>query len=120
MNIIGRASVGHLRRHLRKTHIYVRKVQQVALKTILTVFYKVLLIYLGNASFIISATELATKKARLKQKLIRSAKSVGLFSLKLKERRQREAQKAANIAVEHVKVRLYFVLLKHLEHFAKG
>ncbi|XP_036340703.1 uncharacterized protein LOC118750076 [Rhagoletis pomonella] len=49
------------------------------------------------------AAELAAKKSRLKQKLVKSARSVGIFSLKLKERRQREAEKAANIAIEHAK-----------------
>ncbi|TMW46516.1 hypothetical protein DOY81_008406 [Sarcophaga bullata] len=42
-------------------------------------------------------------KSRLKQKLVKSARSVAIFSLKLKERRQREAEKAAAIAVEHAK-----------------
>ncbi|KAI8117035.1 Anoctamin-8 [Lucilia cuprina] len=51
------------------------------------------------------AAELAAKKSRLKQKLVKSARSVAIFSLKLKERRQREAEKAAAIAVEHAKVR---------------
>lgn len=50
------------------------------------------------------AAELAAKKSRLKQKLVKSARSVAIFSLKLKERRQREAEKAAAIAVEHAKV----------------
>lgn len=53
-----------------------------------------------------SAAELAAKKSRLKQKLVKSARSVAIFSLKLKERRQREAEKAATIAVEHAKVGL--------------
>jgi len=52
----------------------------------------------------LSAAELAAKKSRLKQKLVKSARSVAIFSLKLKERRQREAEKAATIAVEHAKV----------------
>lgn len=60
---------------------------------------------------LILASELESKKVRLKQKLIRSAKSVGMFSLKLKEKRQREAQKAANIAVEHVKVRVTLIFI---------
>ncbi|XP_034099300.1 anoctamin-8 isoform X2 [Drosophila albomicans] len=51
----------------------------------------------------IKAAELAAKKSRLKQKLVKSARSVAIFSLKLKERRQREAEKAATIAVEHAK-----------------
>ncbi|CAD6997584.1 unnamed protein product, partial [Ceratitis capitata] len=49
------------------------------------------------------AAEIAAKKSRLKQKLVKSARSVGIFSLKLKERRQREAEKAAGIAIEHAK-----------------
>ncbi|XP_058986026.1 serine-rich adhesin for platelets isoform X7 [Musca domestica] len=49
------------------------------------------------------AAELAAKKNRLKQKLVKSARSVAIFSLKLKERRQREAEKAATIAIEHAK-----------------
>ncbi|XP_069962838.1 anoctamin-8 isoform X3 [Bactrocera oleae] len=49
------------------------------------------------------AAEIAAKKSRLKQKLVKSARSVGIFSLKLKERRQREAEKAATIAIEHAK-----------------
>lgn len=52
-----------------------------------------------------TAAELAAKKSRLKQKLVKSARSVAIFSLKLKERRQREAEKAATIAVEHAKVK---------------
>ncbi|KAH8410308.1 hypothetical protein KR009_011011 [Drosophila setifemur] len=55
---------------------------------------------LSNSS---STAELAAKKSRLKQKLVKSARSVAIFSLKLKERRQREAEKAATIAVEHAK-----------------
>uniref|UniRef100_T1GI94 Exocyst complex component Sec6 n=1 Tax=Megaselia scalaris TaxID=36166 RepID=T1GI94_MEGSC len=51
-----------------------------------------------------TVSEMAAKKTRLKQKLIQSAKSVGMFSLKLKEKRQRDAEKAANIAVQHVKM----------------
>uniref|UniRef100_A0A1B0D023 Anoctamin n=1 Tax=Phlebotomus papatasi TaxID=29031 RepID=A0A1B0D023_PHLPP len=50
------------------------------------------------------AAELAAKKSRLKQSLIKRARSVAVFSLKLKERRAREAEKAALAAVEHAKV----------------
>ncbi|XP_061400488.1 uncharacterized protein LOC133336217 [Musca vetustissima] len=47
--------------------------------------------------------EAKERKNRLKQKLVKSARSVAIFSLKLKERRQREAEKAATIAIEHAK-----------------
>ncbi|XP_053958995.1 uncharacterized protein LOC128863716 isoform X1 [Anastrepha ludens] len=57
----------------------------------------------GSADDEARAAEIAAKKSRLKQKLVKSARSVGIFSLKLKERRQREAEKAANIAIEHAK-----------------
>ncbi|GAB0095568.1 Anoctamin [Sergentomyia squamirostris] len=50
------------------------------------------------------AAELAAKKSRLKQSLVKRARSVAIFSLKLKERRAREAEKAAQAAVEHAKV----------------
>lgn len=44
-----------------------------------------------------AAEELAAKKTRVKQSLMKRARSVAIFSLKLKERRAREAQeKAAN------------------------
>jgi len=66
------------------------------------VFPKTLILILLFSCF--SAAELAAKKSRLKQKLVKSARSVAIFSLKLKERRQREAEKAATIAVEHAKV----------------
>lgn len=47
-----------------------------------------------------SAEELAAKKTRVKQSLMKRARSVAIFSLKLKERRAREAQeKAAKNAV---------------------
>lgn len=52
------------------------------------------------------AAELAAKKSRLKQSLVKRARSVAIFSLKLKERRQREAEKAAQAAIEHAKVSL--------------
>lgn len=39
------------------------------------------------------AAEIAAKKSRLKQKLVKSARSVAIFSLKLKERRAREAER---------------------------
>lgn len=39
------------------------------------------------------AAELAAKKSRVKQSLIKRARSVAIFSLKLKERRAREAEK---------------------------
>lgn len=71
------------------------------------VIYTIYLIYIYLICFILVAllaAELAAKKSRLKQKLVKSARSVAIFSLKLKERRQREAEKAATIAVEHAKV----------------
>lgn len=40
-----------------------------------------------------AAAEIAAKKSRLKQKLVKSARSVAIFSLKLKERRAREAER---------------------------
>jgi anoctamin-8 len=44
-----------------------------------------------------AAEELAAKKTRVKQSLMKRARSVAIFSLKLKERRAREAaEKAAN------------------------
>lgn len=52
----------------------------------------------------VKAAELAAKKSRLKQSLVKRARSVAIFSLKLKERRQREAEKAAQAAIEHAKV----------------
>lgn len=67
-----------------------------------------------------SAAELAAKKSRLKQKLVKSARSVAIFSLKLKERRQREAEKAAAIAVEHAKVREKVILkILYINHIIK-
>lgn len=42
-----------------------------------------------------AAEELAAKKTRVKQSLIKRARSVAIFSLKLKERRAREAEKQA-------------------------
>lgn len=39
------------------------------------------------------AAEIAAKKNRLKQKLVKSARSVAIFSLKLKERRAKEAER---------------------------
>lgn len=55
------------------------------------------------------AAEIAAKKSRLKQKLVKSARSVAIFSLKLKERRAREAdriakEKAEELAQEKVKI----------------
>lgn len=40
--------------------------------------------------------DIAAKKARVKQSLMKRARSVAIFSLKLKERRAREAQEKAN------------------------
>lgn len=57
------------------------------------------------------AAELAAKKSRVKQSLIKRARSVAIFSLKLKERRAREAEKQANLAIETEKVASYFLTL---------
>lgn len=50
------------------------------------------------------AAELAAKKTRVKQSLIKRARSVAIFSLKLKERRAREAEKQAYNLAEQEKV----------------
>lgn len=50
------------------------------------------------------AAELAAKKSRVKQSLIKRARSVAIFSLKLKERRAREAEKQAYNLAEQEKV----------------
>lgn len=50
------------------------------------------------------AAELAAKKSRVKQSLIKRARSVAIFSLKLKERRAREAEKQAYEQAETHKV----------------
>ncbi|KAJ6649241.1 Anoctamin-8, partial [Pseudolycoriella hygida] len=50
------------------------------------------------------AAELAAKKSRVKQSLIKRARSVAIFSLKLKERRAREAEKASLAALEQARV----------------
>lgn len=50
------------------------------------------------------AAELAAKKTRVKQSLIKRARSVAIFSLKLKERRAREAEKQAFNLAEQEKV----------------
>lgn len=61
------------------------------------------------------AAELAAKKSRIKQSLVKRARSVAIFSLKLKERRQREAEKAAIAAIEHAKVSdMYLVWLYYM------
>lgn len=59
------------------------------------------------------AAEIAAKKSRLKQKLVKSARSVAIFSLKLKERRAREAEriakeKAEELATEMVNKKIHF------------
>lgn len=46
------------------------------------------------------AAELAAKKSRLKQSLVKRARSVAIFSLKLKEQRAKRAEKAAQEARE--------------------
>jgi hypothetical protein len=48
----------------------------------------------------LSQEEIAAKKSRLKQKLVKSARSVAIFSLKLKERRAREAERVAKEKAE--------------------
>lgn len=49
-----------------------------------------------------TAAEIAAKKSRLKQKLVKSARSVAIFSLKLKERRAREAERQAQEVADDV------------------
>jgi anoctamin-8 len=49
-----------------------------------------------------AAAEIAAKKSRLKQKLVKSARSVAIFSLKLKERRAREAERLAKEKAEEL------------------
>lgn len=60
------------------------------------------------------AAELAAKKSRVKQSLIKRARSVAIFSLKLKERRAKEAEKLSLAAIEHAKVGysmlMYFIV----------
>lgn len=46
--------------------------------------------------------ERLAKKSRLKQKLVKSARSVAIFSLKLKERRAREAERVAKEKAEEL------------------
>lgn len=58
----------------------------------------------------LTAAELAAKKSRVKQSLIKRARSVAIFSLKLKERRAREAEKQAYNLAEQEKV-------SSIEHF---
>lgn len=48
------------------------------------------------------AAEIAAKKSRLKQKLVKSARSVAIFSLKLKERRAKEAERLAKEKAEEL------------------
>ncbi|KAL1404018.1 hypothetical protein pipiens_005479 [Culex pipiens pipiens] len=45
-----------------------------------------------------AAAELAAKKSRIKQSLVKRARSVAIFSLKLKEQRAKRAEKAAQEA----------------------
>lgn len=61
--------------------------------------------------FFSPAAELAAKKSRVKQSLIKRARSVAIFSLKLKERRAREAEKQAYDLAEQEKVSLHIVCL---------
>lgn len=60
-------------------------------------------LYLISENTILAA-ELAAKKTRVKQSLIKRARSVAIFSLKLKERRAREAEKQAYNLAEQEKV----------------
>lgn len=53
-------------------------------------------LYLHLAIISATAEEIAAKKTRVKQSLMKRARSVAIFSLKLKERRAREAQEKAN------------------------
>lgn len=48
------------------------------------------------------AAEIAAKRSRLKQKLVKGARSVAIFSLKLKERRAREAERVAKEKAEEL------------------
>jgi anoctamin-8 len=57
-----------------------------------------------NDSLLFKAAEIAAKKSRLKQKLVKSARSVAIFSLKLKERRAREAERQAQEKLEDARV----------------
>lgn len=63
------------------------------------------------------AAEIAAKKTRVKQSLIKRARSVAIFSLKLKERRAREAEKQAANAAEHAMVIYNGNLYLHLNTF---
>lgn len=63
------------------------------------------------------AAELAAKKSRVKQSLIKRARSVAIFSLKLKERRAREAEKHAYDLAEQEKV-CYKFDIKKLQSFS--
>jgi anoctamin-8 len=46
------------------------------------------------------AAEIAAKKNRLKQKFVKGARSIAVFSLKLKERRAKEAERVAREKAE--------------------
>lgn len=70
------------------------------------------------------AAELAAKKSRVKQSLIKRARSVAIFSLKLKERRARDAEKHAIDLAEQEKVKFnvycYYLIDFHsieINHF---
>lgn len=67
--------------------------------------------------FFLTAAELAAKKSRVKQSLIKRARSVAIFSLKLKERRAREAEKQAYNLAEQEKVSLRFYLKISRQYF---
>lgn len=62
------------------------------------------------------AAEIAAKKSRLKQKLVKSARSVAIFSLKLKERRAREAERLAKEKAEELATEMVKNLHLHICH----
>lgn len=59
------------------------------------------------------AAEIAAKKSRLKQKLVKSARSVAIFSLKLKERRAREAERLAKEKAEELATEMVNLIAHH-------
>lgn len=66
--------------------------------------FKIFCIIFFKKLIITAAEEKAAKKSRIKQSLVKRARSVAIFSLKLKERRAREAEKQAQAAIDHAKV----------------
>ena len=62
--------------------------------------------------------EVAAKKSRLKQKLVKSARSVAIFSLKLKERRAREAERIRQEKAEELAQEIViFSIIVHVSRF---